>query len=129
MGACSLKIADLVGKRVSVHTQNTRYQFDIFAIDDIHGEAFDLRGSDTTRYLDGRISDVEIKGCKVYRYPWHSLGEKYAKAGHLFEGGFLYFRYPGQSDYVTTSRIERIDVRPLPENPLSASSSKPLGVS
>ena len=113
-----MRLTELVGKRVHVITANTRYQFDIFAIGDIHGESFPVEGRHATKYLDGRYSDIEIRGTKTSRYPWNALGPQFAREGQLFEGGFLSYRYPGHLDYITTSMIREIKVEPLPENPL-----------
>jgi hypothetical protein len=115
-----MRLSDCVGKRVSVFTAHTHYQFDIFALDDIHGEAFDLRGGETTKYLDGRHSDVEIKGTKLARVPLaHAIAIDKFREGHLITGGFLYFRYAAHPDFITTSGIEQIEVVPLPENPIA----------
>jgi hypothetical protein len=112
-----IKLADCVGKRLIVTTRNTRYEFDVFALNDIHGQGYNLRSNELPRYLDGRTSDVEIAGTKLSHYPWDSLTGNlamYRKEDTIVAGGFLRFKYPGQHDYVNTSTICEIALVDFP---------------
>lgn len=124
-----MKLSDCVGKRVVVQTRNTRYEFDVFALDDIHGEAF--AAGREPRYLVGRTSDVKIFGTKIIDWPWDHLQGTDKREGEIVEGGFLRFSYPGYEDKpVNTSRIQSVSISPLaseifrePDNPTSYSGS------
>lgn len=102
-----MKLEELKGRRFTVVTQNTEYRFDWTGptLSGVGNRRHDLGPA---RYMDIPTDDVEIKGTKLSRYFWDALPEDAKRVGEVVKGGYLYFRYPGHSDYITTSRIEDV---------------------
>lgn len=98
---CFLK--DVVGWKVTVRTENTKYVFEVTA-EGIIGQAFKEDGT-VPRYLAERTVDVKINGS--------TWGGSMLKMDYIGVDMYLEFHDRVEPHWITTSRIESIKLEKL----------------